>query len=617
MRVANMARTTKTLGLAILAVVLLAPELSAQRYRGGRTRSVSVGDTSTMRGRTRTATGESSPLGRGSIMRATGVGESTTSRMRSTSRMSAPDDTRTRTTRVRSNAGGDTTNTRTRNRTQAGGEGEGFPRARLTPTGPGQYRTGGGLALTKRSIRSVLSHGRNDSRASRPHGVFSSGRRGALGVVDAAWTRARQGGQGVESRPGRNGGNTRVITVDMGRNIGYVGGNVSGQPATRHVRLVVDGNSLITAYPVRGGNRGRGNRNARSSAPDEATRRRGNGGEVPDNAPSRSRQAEMGNSDQPIQVANMRYARPGSDERNPNRVRERPWTDLQNPRREHPSRTPRITQIASDIAERAGIPSRLARTVAEQVRLGLPSNTGRSNPNDYILPRRDMVISYNRERRVPNWVAWRTTRENIAVSDDQKIRTNDFREDPALPRNWTNPTPRDYQYNGYDRGHIVSSGERQGSTRENSRTYVMTNMMPQTPGNNRGPWRHMEYHVRDLAAAGNEVHIFAGPGFDRGATPRTTGSGVGVPDFTWKVAVVLRPGQTLGQVDANTRVIAIKIPNTNNVDLDVSRYRTSVAEIERATGLQFFTNLRGDVAEALRQRVDTTDLGAAPPPPGS
>lgn len=590
----------RTLLTTTFAVLLLASsQVDAQRYRGNaRVRSTSSSSTSMRTSRT---AAEGTPLRRGSLNRGATDGAETTRRAT------------TGETRVR-NAPAAVMAPRQARQANAAAE---APRTRLTPTGGGNYRTPSGLGLTKRSIRSVLSHGRNRN-GDRPHGVFSAGRRGAIGVVDSAWQRVQSGGQGVTTRQGRDG--ATVHTVDMGRAIGFVGGSVRGRPEARFVTLVVRDRQLVTAYPSsgsrngrRGNNRGRQN-NRQSEGSSEST-----GSARP------TRPADTGSVEGSVTGAatgsaprTPRYARPGSDPRNPTATRGRGWTRVNNPRRNHPSRARNMNTFASRLSKRAEVPMAVARRAAQEVALGLPTNAGRSNPNNYLIARNDMVISYNRERRIPNWVGWRTTRNDVAVSDDVKVRANDFRTDPTLPRNWDNPQVSDYRHSGYDRGHVVSSGERQQNMRQNSRTYVFTNIMPQAPGNNRGPWRHMEYHIREMAQAGNDVHVFAGPGFERGATPRTIGENrVAVPDFTWKIAVITPPGQRLGDINANTRVIAIKIPNTNNVDGNASGYRTSVAEIEAATGLQFFTNLPRDVANALRNRVDSGELGAPPPPPGS
>jgi hypothetical protein len=44
-----------------------------------------------------------------------------------------------------------------------------------------------------------------------------------------------------------------VYTVDMGRSVGFVGGQTGaalGNPTASHIRLVLEGTDVITAFPV-------------------------------------------------------------------------------------------------------------------------------------------------------------------------------------------------------------------------------------------------------------------------------------------------------------------------------------------------------------------------------
>ena len=74
------------------------------------------------------------------------------------------------------------------------------------------------------------------------------------------------------------------------------------------------------------------------------------------------------------------------------------------------------------------------------------------------------------------------------------------------------------------------------------------------------------------------------------------------PAKLWKVIVVL-PNED-AEVRKNTRVIAVLMPNDQTVDHDWGKYRTSVAEIEKLTGYNFFRNVPDDVAKALREHID-------------
>jgi hypothetical protein len=83
-----------------------------------------------------------------------------------------------------------------------------------------------------------------------PHGVFSGGRSSVIGTIDEAYGLARADGPGVSVA--QQGART-VYTVDMGRIVGYVGGQAGaalGNPAASHVRLVLEGTNVITAFPV-------------------------------------------------------------------------------------------------------------------------------------------------------------------------------------------------------------------------------------------------------------------------------------------------------------------------------------------------------------------------------
>ncbi len=82
----------------------------------------------------------------------------------------------------------------------------------------------------------------------------------------------------------------------------------------------------------------------------------------------------------------------------------------------------------------------------------------------------------------------------------------------------------------------------------------MTNMMPQTPDNNRHTRSGLEKYCRTLDKRGKELYIIAGPYNSQG----TLKGQVTIPASTCQVVIVLdRPGSG---VTANTRVIAVNVP---------------------------------------------------------
>jgi endonuclease G len=143
-------------------------------------------------------------------------------------------------------------------------------------------------------------------------------------------------------------------------------------------------------------------------------------------------------------------------------------------------------------------------------------------------------------------------------------------------------------------------------------TFLMTNMIPQAPRNNRETWEGLESYTRSLIKEGNEAYIVAGTYGSGG----TGASGymeaihngnilINVPSHFWKIIVVIPNGSDdLNRIKPDTRVIAIDTPNDNSLNSDWKKYRTSVHAIEEATGYHLLTNLPLEVRTALELKVD-------------
>jgi endonuclease G len=217
-------------------------------------------------------------------------------------------------------------------------------------------------------------------------------------------------------------------------------------------------------------------------------------------------------------------------------------------------------------------------------------------PTNYLMVKPEFALSYNRDRGTPNWVSWH-------LSDDWTgflARRDTFRPDTALPVEWR-ILHTDYSGSGFDRGHVVASADRAevGSTPLNQATFLMSNMIPQAPDNNRKTWNNMEQALRDIVEdTGKEMYIVAGGagtgGTGDGGFRETIANGrVAVPAFTWKVALVLdkTAGDDVSRVNCSTRTIAVIVPNTNGTNPDWTQYLKSVDQVERLTGYDFFENL--------------------------
>jgi endonuclease G len=269
-------------------------------------------------------------------------------------------------------------------------------------------------------------------------------------------------------------------------------------------------------------------------------------------------------------------------------------------------------EASAKLLAKYGIAKSKLGQVAEHIGLGMPSMAGRTDPNNWILARNEYVVGYSRDLVSPVWAAWKVSAKNLKKNYK---RWKGFRADPTLPKKWKRADDNDYRHSGFTRGHLVASGERSANVHNNRKTFVFTNVVPQAEKNNGGPWNHLEHHYRDLAASGHDVYVMAGGVYSK--NPQRIGkNGVAVPDATWKVVVVLNKGQKLTDIDENTRVISVVIPNENQtvrVKDSFAKYRVPAKAIESMTGHKFFTALPPDVREKLVTKIDKGSAGQHQP----
>ncbi|BDC94096.1 endonuclease G [Treponema bryantii] len=249
---------------------------------------------------------------------------------------------------------------------------------------------------------------------------------------------------------------------------------------------------------------------------------------------------------------------------------------------------------------------------------GNPSDSMPSIESDknYLMERPQFTLSYNTSTLNPNWVAWHLCRDDLGDAD----RADTFRPDKELPSEWYAVRKQDYKFPayGFDRGHLCPSADRTANTEDNSMTFLMTNMVPQSPDNNRIVWVALEKYERELVLQGKEVYIFAGPlgaggTGDKGyfeAIPVTKKDGtelsITVPAFTWKVLLILDEGEEdLSRVSADTQIIAVCVPNEKGCGKNGSwqQYLCSVDYIEENTGYDFFELLDDELESVLESQV--------------
>ncbi|KLU04059.1 hypothetical protein RISK_004028 [Rhodopirellula islandica] len=98
-------------------------------------------------------------------------------------------------------------------------------------------------------LEHLRRHTKDQPNRSGKHGVFDGDMEGALATIDNAYEKAQANQRTTKEVDGKR----TIYTVDMGKRVGFVGGRDgqrSRNPMARRVRLVLEGNRLITAFPL-------------------------------------------------------------------------------------------------------------------------------------------------------------------------------------------------------------------------------------------------------------------------------------------------------------------------------------------------------------------------------
>lgn len=147
----------------------------------------------------------------------------------------------------------------------------------------------------------------------------------------------------------------------------------------------------------------------------------------------------------------------------------------------------------------------------------------------------------------------------------------------------------------------MRSEERTLSIAHNKTTFTLTNVIPQTPDLNRKIWLNLEQFCEKLCKIENkELYIIAGGIYK---SKKQIESKVTIPDTCFKIIVILNKGQGLNNVDTNTKVIAVKMPNTQGINGSYAQYLCTVDDIEASTGYDYLSLVRVEIQRVVERRV--------------
>lgn len=216
---------------------------------------------------------------------------------------------------------------------------------------------------------------------------------------------------------------------------------------------------------------------------------------------------------------------------------------------------------------------------------------GTPTTNDLII--RDLyVLSSNDLTKYADWVCYRLTPHETMGTLDLYRK---WRSDPWLNGSETleaSPSSQD-DYRGvgsgdandpngsrYDRGHQAPLASFKGS-RFASQVNFYSNITPQRPHLNQGPWKNLEDKVRELVMEYGQIWVMTGPLYERNMPPiPNCNEAHTVPSGYWKIIVA--------EENNSIQVAAFIMDQSAARNADYTNHVVSVADIQTRSGLNFF-----------------------------
>lgn len=226
---------------------------------------------------------------------------------------------------------------------------------------------------------------------------------------------------------------------------------------------------------------------------------------------------------------------------------------------------------------------------------------------------RNYTMFYDTSTYTAYWVAY-----PLAAGDLGSGRPNDpWAATPGIPTSQQiNVWAGSYGVNVgstsniYARGHQIPNADRNKDPYGTmcAQTFYATNSTPQIQNKfNGGIWQQLESGVRNIAATTDTVYVVTGAILQTAGnheaitwiTPKSDSKRCPVPNYYYKALLKVRRDASNKVTSAMT--IGFWMEHREYSNDSYTNYATSVAEIERLTGFDFFANLPADIQAAAEQ----------------
>ncbi len=226
----------------------------------------------------------------------------------------------------------------------------------------------------------------------------------------------------------------------------------------------------------------------------------------------------------------------------------------------------------------------------ENTRFGTPGGKGKK------LVKTGFTAMYSGVKKNPVWVSYLLKKENIVSGS---VKPGSFKSDKSLEP-YEKTAKEDYP-SKFDKCPMAPVLDMAYNPKLYSESFLLSNICPMNPSLKRLKWRELEDWVRKLSQKYGDVWVVSGPVFDyKDKKTATIGRAkIALPTGFFKVMLYQSK-------DYSFNSIGFYMDNSNQ-QKPLKEYMTSVDDIERRTGFDFFNLLPAEVQRIMKSNKAVTN----------
>jgi endonuclease G len=213
-----------------------------------------------------------------------------------------------------------------------------------------------------------------------------------------------------------------------------------------------------------------------------------------------------------------------------------------------------------------------------------------SMPREQQVKHQLFTLSYNEAYELVSWAAYCLTPEQAKATGTWKEK---FIEDPLVTTG--SSSIKDYKDAGFIMGQLVPPEDLALSTVAAQETFYTSNTVPHKPVFNKNIWKKLELLAREWAKEGNTLYIACGPVLSDAPFGTFGPNKISIPTRYYKVVLDVRGERAIGFLFRN-----------NVASGALKAFAVSVDEVEKLTGIDFFTALDDALESRLESSSDFT-----------